>query len=41
MDDPVGISRPPVGSSQADAVLVISSVLAGLLLAASAVIAAK
>lgn len=39
MDDPVGISRRPVGTSQADAVLVVSSVLAGLILAASAVIA--
>jgi len=41
MDDPVGISARPVGTSQADAVLVISSVLVGLLLAALAVIAAK
>ena len=39
MDDPVSISRRPVGTSQADAVLAISSILAGLLLAASAVIA--
>jgi hypothetical protein len=37
MDDPVSISRRPVGTSQADAVLVVSSVLTGLLLAASAV----
>jgi hypothetical protein len=40
LDDPVGISRVPVGTSQADAVLVVSSVLAGLLLAALAVVAA-
>jgi hypothetical protein len=39
MDDPVSVSRLPVGTSQAGAVLVISSVLAGLLLAAAAVIA--
>lgn len=39
MDDPVSISRRPIGTSQSDAVLVISSVLAALLLAASAVIA--
>jgi hypothetical protein len=39
MDDPVSVSRRPVGTSQADAVLVISSVLAGLLLVAAAVIA--
>ena len=39
MDDPTSISQRPIGTSQADAVLVISSVLAGLLLAASAVIA--
>lgn len=39
MDDPVSISRRPVGTSQADAVLLISSVVVGLLLAASAVIA--
>jgi len=39
MDDPVSISQPPVGTSQADAVLVVSSVLVGLLLAAAAVIA--
>lgn len=38
MDDPVCISRRPIGTSQADAVLVVSSVLAALLLAASAVI---
>jgi hypothetical protein len=41
MDDPVSISRRPVGTSQADAVLVVSSVLAGLLLAASAVITGR
>ena len=41
MDDPVSISGRPVGSSQADAVLVVSSVLAGLLLAVLAVIAAR
>lgn len=41
MDDPVSISRVPIGSSQADAVLVVSSVLVGLLLAAAAVIAAR
>jgi hypothetical protein len=41
MDDPVSISRPPVGTSQADAVLVVSSAFAGLLLVASAVIAAR
>lgn len=41
MDDPVSISERPVGTSQADAVLVVSSALAGLLLVASAVIAAK
>jgi len=39
MDDPVSVSRPPAGASQADAMLVVSSVLVGLLLAASAVIA--
>jgi hypothetical protein len=39
MDDPVSISRRPFGTSQADAVLVISSVLAALLLVAAAVIA--
>jgi hypothetical protein len=39
MDDPVSISRRPIGTSQADAVLVVSSILTGLLLAASAVIA--
>jgi hypothetical protein len=39
MDDPVSISRRPVGSSQADAVLLVSSILAGILLAASAVVA--
>lgn len=38
MDDPTSISQQPVGTSQADAVLVISSILAGVLLAASAVI---
>src|SRR5487761_753865 len=41
LDDPVSISQRPVGTSQADAVLVISSVLVGLLLAAAAVIAAR
>lgn len=41
MDDPVGISGRPVGTSQADAVLVVSSVLVGVLLAAIAVIAAR
>jgi hypothetical protein len=40
MDDPVSIARRPMGTSQADAVLVVSSVLTGLLLAAAAVIAA-
>lgn len=39
MDDSVGVSRRPAGTSQADAVLVLSSVLTALLLAASAVIA--
>lgn len=39
MDDPVSISLRPIGTSQADAVLVFSSVLTGLLLAALAVIA--
>ncbi|HKB94929.1 MAG TPA: hypothetical protein VKC62_11940 [Gaiellaceae bacterium] len=39
LDDPTSISRRPVGTSQADAVLVVSSILAGLLLLASAVIA--
>jgi len=39
MDDPVSISRQPFGTSQADAVLVISSVLAALLLIAAALIA--
>jgi hypothetical protein len=39
MDDPTTISGRPVGTSQADAVLVVSSILAGLLLAVSAVIA--
>jgi hypothetical protein len=38
LDDPVGISGRPIGTSQADAVLVISSILAGLLIAVSAVI---
>ena len=38
MDDPVGVSRRPVGTSQADAVLVVSSVVAGLLLVVAAVI---
>lgn len=41
MDDPVSISKRPVGTSQADAVLILSSVLVGLLLAAAAVIAAR
>jgi hypothetical protein len=39
MDDPVSISQRPVGTSQADAVLAVSSVLAGLLLGVAAVIA--
>jgi hypothetical protein len=39
MDDAVSVSRLPVGTSQADAVLVISSVLAGLLLVVGAVVA--
>jgi hypothetical protein len=39
MDDPVSISRQPFGTSQADAVLVISSVLAALLLIAAALTA--
>ena len=39
MDDPVSISQRPIGTSQSDAVLVISSILTGLLLAVSAVIA--
>lgn len=39
LDDSTSISRKPVGTSQADAVLVVSSILAGLLLLASAVIA--
>lgn len=39
LDDPVGISQRPTGSSQADAVLAVSSVLAALLLGAVAVIA--
>lgn len=38
MDDPVSISKRPMGTSQADAVLAVSSVLAGLVLAALAVI---
>lgn len=41
LDDPTSILRRPVGTSQADAVLVVSSILAGLLLAASAVIAGR
>jgi hypothetical protein len=41
MDDPVSISRRPSGTSQADAVLAVSSISAGLLLAASAVIAGR
>lgn len=39
MDDPVSVSRRPIGSSQADAVLLVSSILAGVLLAASAIVA--
>jgi hypothetical protein len=39
MDDPTSISRRPTGTSQADAVLVVSSIVAGLLLVGSAVIA--
>jgi hypothetical protein len=39
MDDPVSVSQRPVGTSQADAVLVISSVMAGLLLVVAAVVA--
>jgi hypothetical protein len=39
MDDPVGISGRPTGATQASAVLLVSSVLVGLLLAASAVAA--
>jgi hypothetical protein len=39
MDDPVSISRRPIGTSQADAVLVVSSILTGLLLAAAAIVA--
>lgn len=39
MDDPVSISRRPIGTSQADAVLLVSAVLTALLLAAAAVIA--
>ena len=38
MDDPVSISQRPLGTSQADAVLAVSSVLAGLLLAAFAIV---
>jgi hypothetical protein len=41
MDDPLSISRRPLGTSQADAVLLVSSVLVGLLLAVSAVLAAR
>jgi hypothetical protein len=41
MDDPVSISRRPIGTSQADAVLLVSAVFVGLLLAVSAVIAAR
>jgi len=41
MDDPVSISQRPVGTSQGDAVLVISSVVAGLLLAGAAMIAGR
>lgn len=39
MDDSTSISRRPTGSSQADAVLVVSSIVAGLLLAGSAILA--
>ena len=39
MDDPVSIARRPAGSSQADAVLVVSSVVTAVVLAASAIIA--
>lgn len=39
MDDPVSISERPIGTSQADAVLLVSSVLTALLLAVAAVIA--
>ncbi|HEY2542843.1 MAG TPA: hypothetical protein VGH92_07285 [Gaiellaceae bacterium] len=39
MDDPTSISRRPTGTSQADAVLVVSSIVAGLLLVGSAVVA--
>jgi hypothetical protein len=38
MDDPVTISQRPLGTSQADAVLAVSSILVGLLLAAIAVV---
>lgn len=38
MGGAAGVSRRPLGTSQADAVLVISSILAGLLLIAAAVI---
>ncbi|MGH2972674.1 MAG: hypothetical protein ACRDNM_05010 [Gaiellaceae bacterium] len=41
LDDSTSISERPVGTSQADAVLVVSSILAGLLLAAAAVIAGR
>lgn len=39
MGGPADVSQRPLGTSQADAVLVISSVLAGLLLVAAAVVA--
>jgi hypothetical protein len=38
MDDPVSISQRPMGTSQADAVLAVSSVLVGFVLAAIAVV---
>lgn len=41
MGGPADVSRRPFGTSQADAVLVISSVAAGLLLVAAAVIASR
>ena len=41
LDDPVSISRVPVGSSQADAVLVVSAVLAALLLVVLAIVAGR
>lgn len=39
MGGPADVSQRPLGTSQADAVLVISSIVAGLLLVAAAVIA--